>query len=72
MNTNITSKSTFSMIKRFGRDTRGATMVEYLVIVGLIALLAFAGFEKFGKKVDKTIKSQAGDVSGIADHSTAD
>ncbi len=36
---------------RIGRDQRGASIVEYAIIVGLIGLLAFVGFRKFGSSL---------------------
>jgi Flp pilus assembly pilin Flp len=37
-------------------DTRGAGLVEYIVLVGLVALAAIMGFQTFGGQVnDKAI-----------------
>jgi len=47
------------------RDSRGANLVEYIILVGVIALIALAGFKIFGKNVDQKIQDQAGKVSGI-------
>lgn len=33
-------------------DTRGAGLVEYIILVGLIALAALAGFQYFGASVN--------------------
>ena len=33
-------------------DTRGAGLVEYIVLVGVIALVAMGGFKIFGEKVN--------------------
>lgn len=33
-------------------DTRGAGLVEYIILVGLIALAALAGFQYFGTQVN--------------------
>lgn len=51
--------------KGFLKDTRGANLVEYIILVGVIALIALAGFKIFGAKVDAKIKDQAGKVEGI-------
>jgi Flp pilus assembly pilin Flp len=48
------------------RDTRGANLVEYLVIVGLIALVAMAGFRAFGRSVDDKATAQAACVDSLA------
>lgn len=47
------------------RDVRGANLVEYIILVGVVALIALAGFKVFGEKVDSKVKNQASKVSGI-------
>jgi pilus assembly protein Flp/PilA len=47
------------------RDTRGANLVEYIILVGVVALIALAGFKVFGQKVDAKIQEQSGKVGGI-------
>jgi pilus assembly protein Flp/PilA len=47
------------------RDVRGASLVEYIILVGVVALIALAGFKVFGEKVDAKVKNQASKVSGI-------
>ena len=47
------------------RDTRGANLVEYIILVGVIALIASAGFKAFGNNVRAKVDEQAGSVSGI-------
>jgi pilus assembly protein Flp/PilA len=47
------------------RDTKGANLVEYIILVGVIALIAIAGFKTFGGKVQDKVNEQAGSVSGI-------
>lgn len=51
--------------KTLVKDTRGAGTFEYILLVGLIAVVAIAGFTKFGSSVNKKIESQAGKVDGI-------
>ena len=46
-------------------DTRGANLVEYIILVGVIALIALAGFKAFGNRVNDKVNEQAGSVSGI-------
>src|SRR6188768_3155979 len=41
------------------RDTRGANMVEYIIVVGLVALIAIVGFTTFGGDVKQKIEDQA-------------
>ena len=51
--------------QRFLKDTRGANLVEYIILVGVIALIAIAGFKMFGTKVQDKIQEQGGSVGGI-------
>ena len=44
------------------KDTKGANLVEYMMLVGLIAIVAIVGFTKFGKTVDGKIGQQGGTV----------
>jgi pilus assembly protein Flp/PilA len=52
-------------LARLVKDTRGANLVEYIILVGVIALIALAGFKIFGTNVQAKISDQAGQVSGI-------
>lgn len=47
------------------RDTRGANMVEYIIIVGLVAIIAIAGFTAFGGQVSTAITGQGTTISNI-------
>jgi Flp pilus assembly pilin Flp len=51
---------------RLGGDTRGAGLVEYLVIVGLIAVVALAGARRLGTSVDSKATAQAACVESLA------
>jgi pilus assembly protein Flp/PilA len=51
--------------KNLIKDKRGANLVEYIILVGVVALIALAGFKIFGQKVNDKINSQAGTVGGI-------
>ncbi len=44
------------------RDRRGAQMIEYVVLVGVVALLAVAAFKKFGWTVRKKVDQQTESV----------
>lgn len=52
-------------IRHLIKDTRGANLVEYIILVGVIALIALAGFKIFGAKVMNKIQAQANKVSQI-------
>lgn len=47
------------------RDQRGAGMTEYIILVGVIALLAIAAFKVFGGSVSSKATEQAGKVDDI-------
>lgn len=51
--------------KNLLKDNRGANLVEYIILVGVVALIALAGFKIFGQKVDAKIQEQSGKVGGI-------
>jgi Flp pilus assembly pilin Flp len=51
--------------RKFIEDTRGANLVEYIILVGVIALIAIAGFKLFGTKVQAKIQEQSESVGGI-------
>jgi Flp pilus assembly pilin Flp len=39
--------------------------MEYLMLAGLVAIAAFAGFQMFGQNVQTAIQGQAGTVANI-------
>jgi Flp pilus assembly pilin Flp len=47
------------------KDRRGAGMTEYIILVGVIALLSIAAFRFFGKSVSEKIQKQSDTVKGI-------
>jgi len=57
--------ATTATSKGLYRDVRGANLVEYIILVGVVALIALAGFKVFGEKVDAKVKRQSSTVSGI-------
>ena len=46
-------------------DTRGSHFVEYMILVGVLALLSIPAFAQFGKNVGKTVKEQGTLVEGL-------
>ncbi|MDB4938028.1 MAG: uncharacterized protein JWP87_5000 [Labilithrix sp.] len=56
---------TRSSIRNFVRATRGANMVEYIILVGLVALICIGGYTVFGDKVNKSIGAQASTVATV-------
>jgi len=51
--------------RSFLKDTRGANLVEYIVLVGVVALIALAGYKFFGAKVTEKINEQGNSVGSI-------
>jgi pilus assembly protein Flp/PilA len=54
-----------SNLRRFVQDTRGANAMEYCILIGMIALIVFAGIKTFGSNLNTAINSQAGSISNI-------
>jgi pilus assembly protein Flp/PilA len=52
-------------LQKLVKDTRGANLVEYIILVGVVALIALAGYKIFGEAVEKKIGDQAGAVGDI-------
>lgn len=47
------------------RGTRGSNLVEYILLVGLVAVVALVGFKKFGGSVNHKALGQATTVAAI-------
>jgi pilus assembly protein Flp/PilA len=47
-------------------NNAGANLVEYIILVGVVALLAIGAFTAFGEDVQGKIKEEGEKVSGIA------
>jgi pilus assembly protein Flp/PilA len=54
-------------LERLLRDQRGANLVEYIILVGVVALLAIGAFKSFGGELKTKIGNQATTVQGIND-----
>jgi pilus assembly protein Flp/PilA len=54
-------------IRALARDTRGASFVEYVILVGVVAILALAGFRQFGSSIRFKVDQQATTVSNVND-----
>ena len=52
-------------IKALARDTRGAGMVEYIILVGLVALFCIGAYQTFGDAVTEKVEEQADQVGTI-------
>jgi Flp pilus assembly pilin Flp len=51
--------------RRLARDTRGANLVEYIMLVGLIAIICISVFTRFGNAVKDHGDDQAGKIENI-------
>jgi pilus assembly protein Flp/PilA len=51
--------------RHFLKDTRGANLVEYIILVGVVALIALAGYKFFGQSVTTKINEQGSSVGSI-------
>jgi pilus assembly protein Flp/PilA len=54
-----------SDLRQLIRDNRGATAIEYAILIGMIALVVYAGITKFGGALNSAINGQAGAVGGV-------
>ena len=52
-------------LQELARDTRGAGFVEYIILVGLIALFCIIAFQAFGDAVTAKVEDQAAQVGTI-------
>jgi len=48
-----------------GRWRKGQAMTEYAMILGMIALVAFTGYVKFGKSVNSVVKNDYQTIKAI-------
>ncbi|HVJ92876.1 MAG TPA: hypothetical protein VM580_23910 [Labilithrix sp.] len=51
--------------RRLARDTRGANLVEYIMLVGLIAIICIGVFTRFGGAVNDNTGRQAEKIEKI-------
>jgi pilus assembly protein Flp/PilA len=52
-------------VKKLLKDTRGANLVEYIILVGVVALLCVAAFKAFGGKIQSKVGDQGDKVEQI-------
>jgi pilus assembly protein Flp/PilA len=58
-------KSVLTRAKFFSRDKKGATMVEYAILVGVIAFVAIVGATTFGSDLSTKLSAMGTTISGI-------
>ena len=52
-------------LRKLARDRRGAGFVEYIILVGLIALFCIVAYETFGSSISAKVNEQAGAIQNI-------
>jgi pilus assembly protein Flp/PilA len=60
-----TTSSPTASLQALARDERGAQMVEYIILVGMVAILALAGFKTFGSTLRQKVDQQADTVGAV-------
>ena len=56
MSNTIARKQT--RLARLWSDERGASFIEYVIVVGLVAIIAIAAFQTFGETVVKKLQDE--------------
>lgn len=46
-------------------DQRGASFVEYVIVVGLVAIISIVAFQNFGKAIVTKLGEETSAVSGL-------
>jgi len=54
-----------SSLKKLKADTRGASFMEYVVLVGLIAIVCIAAYQAFGSAIGTKVQQFGTTVTGI-------
>lgn len=55
----------FATFRRFLRDQRGAGLVEYIMLAGLVAIASIFAFRTFGEKVQGAVDKQGSEVEKL-------
>jgi Flp pilus assembly pilin Flp len=54
-----------TIARKFTADRRGAAVTEYVIIVGLIAMIALGVYKAFGQKIAEKVTDQTNKIQGI-------
>jgi len=52
-------------VRSLRKDTRGANLVEYILLVGLMAILCIVAFTAFGGALSDKVTQYTGAVTGL-------
>src|SRR4051812_13902411 len=58
--------------RRAWLDTRGASLTEYIIVLGVVALAALAGYRRFGDSVRSTVEKEGTKVALLESTSPGD
>ena len=61
----MTRPGTTKPLHALVRDTRGASLAEYIILVGVIAILALVAFRQFGYRIRFKVDQQSTTVSTV-------
>jgi len=62
-----TKSALLAKVRGFAKCTKGANLVEYIILVGVIAVLCIFAFGQFGEAVKAKVSNQKTAVEGIND-----
>ncbi len=54
-----------AMARALRDDRRGASFVEYVIVVGLVAIISIVAFQTFGQAIVKKLKEEETAVTGL-------
>lgn len=62
--TALWTRSTAAM-RRLREDRRGASFVEYVIVVGLVAIISIVAFQEFGEAIVTKLGEETSEVQGL-------
>jgi pilus assembly protein Flp/PilA len=62
------NKLFLSRVKSFSKEEKGATMFEYAILVGVIALVAIGGAMAFGSKLHTLFQAEGNAVTNVGNN----
>lgn len=66
MNPNQNHSSGFMLsVRKLAADRRGASSVEYLIVMCLVAFVVYAGYQQFGDSVNTKVEEASGVVDAM-------
>jgi len=59
MNTNMKERSMIDSFRRMLCDSRGQGLLEYILIISIVSIAAFAALQFLGKKTNNTMSNDS-------------